>query len=189
MAMKRQDLLRSGSGVAAALAVDALTVAKPRPPKHPTRQREADVVVIGSGATGLPAASVARQAGALVILPKAEKDINADTLHGLAAKIKMQCRRIPMPPDNLKQTVPSPAAMQLPRTSAAPPRDDKPQRVARANHVSEPHGRDASGDAVELLLALGTRAQALQFPLPPAREIGLPKARRTLRRKHTRHLG
>src|SRR5208282_6097225 len=37
--------------------------------------READVVVIGSGATGLPAAIVAREAGALVILVDAENDI------------------------------------------------------------------------------------------------------------------
>jgi len=34
--------------------------------------READIVVIGSGATGLPAAIVAREAGSSVILVEAE---------------------------------------------------------------------------------------------------------------------
>jgi heterodisulfide reductase subunit A-like polyferredoxin len=38
-------------------------------------QREADVVVIGSGAMGLPAAIVAKEAGASAILVEAEKDI------------------------------------------------------------------------------------------------------------------
>jgi len=37
--------------------------------------READIVVIGAGATGLPAAIVAREAGCSVILVEAEKDI------------------------------------------------------------------------------------------------------------------
>src|SRR5690348_5890655 len=37
--------------------------------------READVVVIGAGATGLPAAIVARETGCSVILVEAEKDI------------------------------------------------------------------------------------------------------------------
>jgi glycine/D-amino acid oxidase-like deaminating enzyme len=38
-------------------------------------QVEADVVVVGSGATGLPAAIVAREAGASVIVVEAEPDI------------------------------------------------------------------------------------------------------------------
>ena len=42
--------------------------------------READVVVIGSGATGLPAAIVAREAGASVILVEAEKDIGGHAI-------------------------------------------------------------------------------------------------------------
>lgn len=37
--------------------------------------RQADIVVIGSGATGLPAAIVARARGRSVILVEAEKDI------------------------------------------------------------------------------------------------------------------
>src|ERR1700746_2330332 len=42
--------------------------------------READVVVIGAGATGLPAAIVAREAGASVILVEAEKDIGGHAI-------------------------------------------------------------------------------------------------------------
>jgi len=84
MAMKRRDVLLGGSGVAAALAVGAMTAAEPaaaQAPHVPTRwQREADVVVIGSGATGLPAAIVAREAGASVILVEAEKDIGGHAI-------------------------------------------------------------------------------------------------------------
>ncbi len=74
------------------------------PPQHPTRtltadtptapalawvqaasppttwHTEADVVVIGSGATGLPAAIVAREAGASVIVVEAEKDIGGHAI-------------------------------------------------------------------------------------------------------------
>ena len=41
---------------------------------------EADIVVIGSGATGLPAAIVAREAGASVIVVEAEKDIGGHAM-------------------------------------------------------------------------------------------------------------
>jgi succinate dehydrogenase/fumarate reductase flavoprotein subunit len=43
-------------------------------------QRAADVVVIGSGATGLPAAIVAREAGSSVILVETEKDIGGHAI-------------------------------------------------------------------------------------------------------------
>ncbi len=43
-------------------------------------QDEADIVVIGSGATGLPAAIVAREAGASVILVEAEADIGGHAI-------------------------------------------------------------------------------------------------------------
>jgi len=46
----------------------------------PKWSREADVVVIGSGATGLPAAIVAREAGASVIVIEAEKDIGGHAI-------------------------------------------------------------------------------------------------------------
>jgi succinate dehydrogenase/fumarate reductase flavoprotein subunit len=42
--------------------------------------READVVVVGSGAMGLPAAIVAREAGASVIVVEAEKDIGGHAI-------------------------------------------------------------------------------------------------------------
>ena len=42
--------------------------------------READVVVIGAGATGLPAAIVAREAGCSVILVEAERDIGGHAI-------------------------------------------------------------------------------------------------------------
>jgi succinate dehydrogenase/fumarate reductase flavoprotein subunit len=43
-------------------------------------QAKADVVVVGSGATGLPAAIAAREAGASVILVEAEKDIGGHAI-------------------------------------------------------------------------------------------------------------
>ena len=42
--------------------------------------READVVVIGAGATGLPAAIVACEAGCSIILVEAEKDIGGQAI-------------------------------------------------------------------------------------------------------------
>jgi succinate dehydrogenase/fumarate reductase flavoprotein subunit len=84
MAMKRRDFLLSSSGVAAGFAANQLTApetASAQGRRPPARwQREADVVVIGSGATGLPAAIVAREAGASVILVEAEKDIGGHAI-------------------------------------------------------------------------------------------------------------
>jgi succinate dehydrogenase/fumarate reductase flavoprotein subunit len=84
MALKRRDLLLSGSGIAAAVAVSQIAapeVALAQPPRAPAKwQREADVLVIGSGAAGLPAAIVAREAGASVILVEAEKDIGGHAI-------------------------------------------------------------------------------------------------------------
>ncbi|MGA2945686.1 MAG: FAD-binding protein [Xanthobacteraceae bacterium] len=84
MSLKRRDLLLNGSGIAAALAVsqfassDAALAQAPRPPGK--WQLAADVVVIGSGATGLPAAIIAHEAGASVILIEAEKDIGGHAI-------------------------------------------------------------------------------------------------------------
>jgi hypothetical protein len=50
----------------------------PRPPAK--WDREADIVVIGAGATGLPAAIVAREAGSSVILVEAEQDIGGHAI-------------------------------------------------------------------------------------------------------------
>jgi succinate dehydrogenase/fumarate reductase flavoprotein subunit len=52
-----------------------------RPDEVPAEwDRAADVVVIGAGATGLPAATVAREAGASVILVEAEADIGGHAI-------------------------------------------------------------------------------------------------------------
>jgi ribulose 1,5-bisphosphate synthetase/thiazole synthase len=44
--------------------------------------READVVAIGAGATGLPAAIVACEAGCSVILVEAENDVGGHAIPG-----------------------------------------------------------------------------------------------------------
>lgn len=82
MTLNRRDLLKSG-GAAAVLAgtVAAAGPASAQAPLAPTTwDRVTDVVVIGAGATGLPAAIVAREAGAAVILLEAEKDIGGHAI-------------------------------------------------------------------------------------------------------------
>jgi len=84
MALKRRDLLLGGGGAAATLAASQLASINPataQVPGPPAKwQLSTDVVVIGSGATGLPAAIVAREAGASVILVEAEKDIGGHAI-------------------------------------------------------------------------------------------------------------
>ena len=84
MSLKRRDLLLGSSGMAAALAVGQLAssqTASAQAPRAPSKwQYTADVVVVGSGATGLPAAIVAQEAGASVILVEAEKDIGGHAI-------------------------------------------------------------------------------------------------------------
>ena len=75
MSVKRRDVLLRGSLAAAAVVAGTGTSqavdAQPLPP--PMRwDRVADVVVIGSGASGLPAAITAREAGCTVIVLEAE---------------------------------------------------------------------------------------------------------------------
>ena len=75
--LSRRDLLKNASlaGAAAAAGSFASTEASAAQ-AVPTRwDREADVVVIGSGACGMPAAIVAREAGSSVIMIDAEADI------------------------------------------------------------------------------------------------------------------
>ena len=82
MAVKRRELLLSS--MAAALTVSQLAsidVASAQTTRAPTKWlHEADVVVVGSGATGLPAAIVAREAGASVILVEAENHIGGHAI-------------------------------------------------------------------------------------------------------------
>ena len=72
--MKRRDLLRGGAGIAASITTLGLGT-KAEAETAPAAihwDREVDVLVIGSGATGLPAAIVAREGGSSVILVEAE---------------------------------------------------------------------------------------------------------------------
>ncbi|MDR3531785.1 MAG: FAD-dependent oxidoreductase [Rhodopila sp.] len=74
------------NGAVAGASVAAGTLASPRPAlaqaaRPPTQwSREVDVVVIGAGAVGLPAAIVAREAGASVIVLEVEKDIGGHAI-------------------------------------------------------------------------------------------------------------
>ena len=74
MSLNRRELLLRG-GTAAAVGAGAR--ASPAPAQAQERQwhREADVVVIGAGACGLPAAIVAREAGSSVIVVEAQPHV------------------------------------------------------------------------------------------------------------------
>ena len=81
--MTDETVSRRGMFGAAALAGAALATgdgahAASSLPAH--WDREADVVVIGSGAAGLPAAIAAREGGASVILIEAERDIGGHAI-------------------------------------------------------------------------------------------------------------
>jgi FAD binding domain len=75
MAFNRRELIRGGT--AAALGVGALAPQTSAQAQQMPNEwhRETDVVVIGSGATGLPAAIVAREAGSSVILIEAQPHV------------------------------------------------------------------------------------------------------------------
>ncbi len=83
---RRQFLKRTGFASAAAAALGGGLAAGSTPalaaaPKPPARwDRETDVVVIGAGAMGLPAAIVAREAGAKVIVVEANFDIGGHAI-------------------------------------------------------------------------------------------------------------
>ena len=72
--MKRRDLLKGGAGLAAGITTVGLaTKAQAEAAGGAIHwDREADVLVIGSGATGLPAAIVAKEGGSSVIVVEAE---------------------------------------------------------------------------------------------------------------------
>jgi len=76
-------LLRGGSAAAALASASFATPSEAlaqsaRPPL--LWQQTADVIVIGSGAAGLPASIVAREAGSSVVLIEAEKDIGGHAI-------------------------------------------------------------------------------------------------------------
>ena len=84
MGPTRRDVLISGTSGAAAVAatvVDTLTPATAQIAALPMSwDREADIIVIGSGAAGLPAAIVAREAGSSVIVIEAEQHIGGHAI-------------------------------------------------------------------------------------------------------------
>jgi succinate dehydrogenase/fumarate reductase flavoprotein subunit len=84
MTLNRRDLLISGGGAAATVAVNKLASVNPasaQAPPLPTKwDREADVVVIGAGATGFTAAIVAREAGLSVVMLEAEQHIGGHAI-------------------------------------------------------------------------------------------------------------
>ena len=74
MALNRRELLvRGGTAAAVGALVAPATAQAQQPPRE--WQREADVVVIGAGACGLPAAIVAREAGSSVIVVEAQPHV------------------------------------------------------------------------------------------------------------------
>ena len=77
---RRQFLKRTAFAGTAAAFGSLISRGLCRPPRKPSIKwnKEADVVVIGAGATGLPAAIVAREAGAKVILIEADRLTSAD---------------------------------------------------------------------------------------------------------------
>src|SRR5437868_6980364 len=82
--ISRRDLIKTGAVAGAAAAAGGLAspnLAAAQAQALPTRwDREADVVVIGSGACGMPAAIVAREAGSSVIMIDAEADIGGHAI-------------------------------------------------------------------------------------------------------------
>jgi succinate dehydrogenase/fumarate reductase flavoprotein subunit len=79
----RRDLFKHAGLVAAGAGAGQLgsSRASAQAPQAPARwDREADVVVIGSGAAGMPAAIVAREAGSSVIVVDASSDIGGHAI-------------------------------------------------------------------------------------------------------------
>jgi len=81
MTLNRRDLLISGGAAAAASGVAAVSSVSAQAPQVPAKwEREADVVVIGAGATGFTAAIVAREAGLSVVMLEAEQHIGGHAI-------------------------------------------------------------------------------------------------------------
>jgi hypothetical protein len=77
----RRDFLGKTTAAGAVALVGAAVPAAAQAQAPPRRwNREADVVIIGSGATGLPAAIAARQKGASVIVVEANYDVGGHAI-------------------------------------------------------------------------------------------------------------
>jgi succinate dehydrogenase/fumarate reductase flavoprotein subunit len=86
MTIKRRDVLLRGGGITAAALTGAQLASPPASDAQPglplTWQHTADVVVIGSGASGTPAAIAAREAGNSVIVIETENHLGG---HGICS--------------------------------------------------------------------------------------------------------
>ncbi len=76
MTMNRRELLLKGGGIAAAVATGSVAApgeASAQAARPPAKwDRQADIIVVGSGASGFPASIIARESGASVILVEAQ---------------------------------------------------------------------------------------------------------------------
>ena len=76
MAINRRNLLVRGGATAAALTTAAVATPASAQSNIPTKwDHSADVIVIGGGASGIPAAIAAREAGSSVILVEAQPHV------------------------------------------------------------------------------------------------------------------
>src|SRR3984957_20310156 len=80
MSFNRRDALRRGGVVAAITGLTGIQGSAAPAADNLKWDREADVVVIGSGASGLPAAIVAREAGCSVIVVEAQNHIGGHAI-------------------------------------------------------------------------------------------------------------
>jgi len=81
MTINRRDLLVRGGATAAAVTGGLASAATAQTQQTPAQwDHEADVVVIGSGAAGLPAAIVAKEAGSSVIVAEAQPRVGGHAL-------------------------------------------------------------------------------------------------------------
>jgi succinate dehydrogenase/fumarate reductase flavoprotein subunit len=81
MSMKRRELLTGGAGMVAGAAMGLAAPARAQIGQSSIQwDREADVVVIGSGATGIPAAIVAQEGGSSVILVEAQNHLGGHAI-------------------------------------------------------------------------------------------------------------
>ena len=77
----RRDFLENAAAAAGAVALVGGVSEAAQAPARPGRwNREVDVVVIGSGATGMPAAIAARERGASVIVVEANSDVGGHAI-------------------------------------------------------------------------------------------------------------
>jgi hypothetical protein len=78
--ISRRDLIKTAAVTGAAAGAYSPAVFAQGQAGQPRWDREADVVIIGSGATGMPAAIRAREAGSSVIVIEAEADIGGHAI-------------------------------------------------------------------------------------------------------------